>query len=183
MPRPRHPKNSPSPSGGRYGAAARVGVGFACLMFTLTLGAQTYKWVDERGVTTYGTKPPPGRPAQLVDTRPLGPADLTEAQQKRVEDNARRRADAPPPPAPPPPAPAAPVVRGMAFDTYIRLERGMSEGELLQRAGRPDQVTAQPEQALLTKSYYYYPTASDPFITVVTVSGGRIANLERTSKF
>jgi hypothetical protein len=71
----------------------------------------------------------------------------------------------------------------MAFDTYIRLERGMSEGELLQRAGRPDQITVQPEQALLTKSYYYYPTAADPFITVVTLSGGRIANLERTRKF
>ena len=162
-----------------------MGVGFACLLLWVATpaAAQTYKWVDERGVTTYGTKPPAGRPAQIVDTRPLGPADLPEAQQKRVEDNARRRADAPPPPPPPPAAPPAPVVRGMAFDTYIRLERGMSEGELLQRAGRPDQITVQPEQALLTKSYYYYPTASDPFITVVTVSGGRIANLERTRKF
>ncbi|HWQ38434.1 MAG TPA: hypothetical protein VNM24_07455 [Burkholderiales bacterium] len=29
-------------------------------------------------------------------------------------------------------------VRGMAFDVYIRLEIGMSEAELLQRAGPPD---------------------------------------------
>lgn len=145
--------------------------------------AQTYKWTDDRGVTTYGNKPPAGRPAQLVDTRPLGPAALNEAQQKRVDENARRRADAVPPPPPPAPQTSAPVPRGMAFDTYIRLERGMSEGELLQRAGTPDQVTVQPQQALLTKSYYYYPTAVDPFITIVTVSDGRIANLERTKKF
>ncbi len=156
----------------------------ACLLATAPAWAQTYKWTDDRGVTTYGNKPPAGRPAQLVDTRPLGPADLPEAQQKRVEENARRRADvAPPPPPPPRAAPAAPVPRGMAFDTYIRLERGMSEGELVQRAGMPDQVTVETQQALLTKSYYYLPTAVDPFITVVTVSGGRIANLERTKKF
>jgi hypothetical protein len=150
----------------------------------MPLPAQTYRWVDDRGVTTYGNKPPAGKPAQLVDTRPLGPADLPEAQQKRIEESARRRADiAPPAPPPPRAAPAAPVARGMAFDTYIRLERGMSEGELLQRAGTPDQVTVESQQALLTKSYYYLPTAGDPFITVVTVSGGRIANLERTKKF
>jgi len=29
-------------------------------------------------------------------------------------------------------------VRGMAFDVYIRLKVGMSEAELLQRAGPPD---------------------------------------------
>jgi hypothetical protein len=33
--------------------------------------------------------------------------------------------------------PAEPV-RGMAFDVYIRLKVGMSEAELLQRAGPPD---------------------------------------------
>jgi hypothetical protein len=147
------------------------------------VGAQTYKWTDERGVTTYGNKPPPGRPAQPVDTRPLGPADLSEAQQKRVEESARRRADQPPAPAPTPAPPAAEAPRGMAFDTYIRLERGMSEGELLQRAGKPDQVSLENARADVVKSFYYYPTSSDPFITVVTVRGGRIANLERTRKF
>ena len=150
--------------------------------------SETYKWVDERGVTTYGTKPPVGRPAQLVDTRPLGPTDLPAAQQKRVEDNARRRADlqAQQPPnvaSAPAPAAAAPKASGMAFDTYIRLERGMSEGELLLRAGQPDQVSVENLRSDVVKSFYYCPTSSDPFITVVTVRGGRIAQLERTRKF
>ena len=147
---------------------------------------QTYKWTDERGVVTYGGKPPPGRPAQLVDAQPRGPADLPEAQQKELESQARQRARmqayAPPPP-PPPPRPAAPQVRGMTTDTFIRLERGMSEAELLARAGFPDQVTASTYHAAYAKEYYYLPTTHDPFITTVTVSGGRIAHLERTRKF
>jgi hypothetical protein len=144
--------------------------------------AQTYKWTDERGVVTYGNKPPAGRSAQLVDTQPLGPADLAPAQQKRLDDDARRRANVPPPPPAPPAPAAAQGPRGMGFDTYIRLERGMSEGELLSRAGRPDDVTVDADYALV-KSYYYFPTGADPFITVVTLRGGRIANLERTRKF
>jgi len=29
---------------------------------------------------------------------------------------------------------------------------------------------------------YYYPTLSDPFITVITLRGGRVAELERKQK-
>jgi hypothetical protein len=36
------------------------------------------------------------------------------------------------------PAVAAEPARGMAFEVYIRLKTGMSEAELLQRAGAPD---------------------------------------------
>jgi hypothetical protein len=32
------------------------------------------------------------------------------------------------------------------------------------------------------KSYHYYPTIADPFITVVTVRGGVITNIERNRK-
>ena len=81
------------------------------------------------------------------------------------------------------PLPAAEPVRGMGFDTYIRLDRGMSEGELVQRAGRPDSVGFDSAFDGLVKWYYYFPTAADPFTTIVTVRGGRIANLERTKKF
>jgi hypothetical protein len=151
--------------------------------------AQTYRWVDEHGVTNYGPKPPQGRPAQLVDTQPRGPIDTPETLQKRQELDARRRADGvPPPPAPniaarEPPRYAAPAPRGMEFDTFIRLQRGMTEGELLVRAGRPDQVSVENLQSLAVKSYYYYPTSGDPYITVVTVRGGLIDNIERTKKF
>ena len=78
---------------------------------------------------------------------------------------------------------AAPAVRGMSFETYIRLQRGMTEGELLQRAGNADQMTVDNLRADIVKSYYYYPTTGDPYITVVIVRGGRIDNIERTRKF
>jgi len=140
--------------------------------------AQTYKWVDERGVTTYGTKPPPGRAAQLVDTRTRNTIDTADAAKREAEE--KRYAVAPP--APPPAVfPPGVQVRGMAFDTYIRLDRGMSEGEVISRAGRPDYVAfvGGPE---IAQAFYYYPTGSDPFTTVVTLRGGRIDNIERTKK-
>jgi hypothetical protein len=34
----------------------------------------------------------------------------------------------------------------------------------------------------LAKLLYYYPTSSDPFLTAVTIRGGKIANLERNRK-
>ena len=162
-----------------------MGVGLLLLSAIVpVVSAQTYKWTDDRGVTTYGSKPPPGRPAELVDTRPQGPADLSAEQQNKLEDDSRRRAavrQAPPPPAPG--VATAPAVRGMAFDTYIRLERGMSEGELVSRARGPDHVSMVEAAGGYARLYYYMPTATDPFTTIVTLRGGRIDNLERTRKF
>lgn len=104
--------------------------------------------------------------------------------------------------------------RGMRFDVYIRLKQGMTEAELLQRAGPPDYestdgtdtstraivqdsvvidpATGNPvpqrdvirsERTEIVKSWYYLPTLTDPFTTRVLLTGGRIANIERTKKF
>ena len=90
--------------------------------------------------------------------------------------------------------------RGMDFDVYIRLRKGMTEGELLERAGPPDhqtfdssvvnkEVVRQSDQASarstesIVKSYYYFPTAANPFTTVVTTTGGRVTDLKRERKF
>ena len=71
--------------------------------------------------------------------------------------------------------------RGMAFEVYIRLEHGMTEGELLLRAGKPDQrVTENIREGL--KSFYYFPTPANPHLTTVTLRSGRIVNIERTRK-
>jgi hypothetical protein len=68
--------------------------------------------------------------------------------------------------------------RGMAFDVYIRLEHGMTEGELVLRAGRPDhQSFDNPRDG--QKTFYYYPTPANPHLTTVTLRGGRIVNIER----
>src|SRR5688572_18799450 len=130
--------------------------------------AQTYRWVDENGVTNYGPKPPAGRTAQPVDTQPRNTIDT--APVPKVEREPRREAVAPP-------GPPAVGIRGMPFDTYIRLQRGMSEGELLTRAGTPDYISLERRDDIV-KSFYYYPTTGDPFTTVVTVRSGRIDNIE-----
>ncbi|MFM9969598.1 MAG: DUF4124 domain-containing protein [Burkholderiales bacterium] len=52
-------------------AFARVGL-VACFLggaIALPALAQVYKWVDEKGVTHYGSKPPQGRKAQVVEEK------------------------------------------------------------------------------------------------------------------
>ena len=71
--------------------------------------------------------------------------------------------------------------RGMAFDVYIRLEHGMTEGELVLRAGKPDHHALDNIREGL-KSYYYFPTLANPFLTTVTLRSGRIENIERVRK-
>lgn len=71
--------------------------------------------------------------------------------------------------------------RGMAFEVYIRLEHGMTEGELVLRAGKPDHQTLDNIREGL-KSYYYFPTLANPFLTTVTIRSGRIENIDRVRK-
>ena len=145
--------------------------------------ADTYKWVDERGVTNYGEKPPQSRAAQPVNTNPIGIIEgggqfsQKALGEKRLPEESPRTALG----APPLLGPVA--VRGMDFDVYIRLQYGMSEGELLLRAGRPDHEAVDGFRHDIAKSYYYFPTVANPFTTVVKLRGGRIDNLERIKKF
>lgn len=152
------------------------------------LAADTYKWVDEKGVTNYGEKPPKSRPAKPVDTTPNGVIESGGQSDQKTEKSEKaapeRRADVPPAPQPGgPPAPGPVATRGMDFDVFIRLQTGMTEGELLLRAGPPDHKGVENFRHDIVKSYYYYPTTSNPYTTVVTLRGGRIANLERVKKF
>ena len=71
--------------------------------------------------------------------------------------------------------------RGMAFEVYIRLEHGMTEGELVLRAGKPDHQALDNIREGL-KSYYYFPTLANPFLTTVTIRSGRIENIDRVRK-
>jgi hypothetical protein len=71
--------------------------------------------------------------------------------------------------------------RGMAFEVYIRLEHGMTEGELVLRAGKPDHQALDNLREGL-KSYYYFPTLANPFLTTVRLRSGRIDNIDRVRK-
>jgi hypothetical protein len=68
--------------------------------------------------------------------------------------------------------------RGMAFEVYIRLEHGMTEGELLLRAGKPDHRSDDNRREAL-KTFYYHPTSANPYLTTITLRSGRIVNIER----
>ena len=80
------------------------------------------------------------------------------------------------------PCGAANEAHGMEFDVYIRLQNGMSEGELLLRAGKPDSEAIENLRGDIVKTYYYMPTNSNPWITTITLRGGRIVNLDRIKK-
>jgi hypothetical protein len=159
-------------------------IGFlAAIMSATCLGAETYRWVDEKGVVNYGEKPPQERRATPVDTRPSGTIETGGQFEPRADADPRRQAQ----PSPqvvilPPPAPALASVRGMEFDTYIRLQRGMSEGELLVRAGRPDHETVD-NLVDFDRTLYYFPTVANPFTTVVRLRSGSIASIERIKRF
>lgn len=152
-----------------------------------SVAAETYQWVDEKGVVNYGEKPPANRPAKQVDVHPGGVVETGGYLRQGLESERRRRSDAGEPPSVLVPA-GAPVsvaapVRGMDFDTFIRLQRGMTEGELLIRAGKPDHESIENFRHDIVKTFYYFPTVADPFTTVVTLRGGRIFNIDRIKKF
>ena len=150
-------------------------------------GAETYRWVDERGIVNYGEKPPADRASRPVNTEPSGIIETGGQYSRKVDPDKglaagelRQQIIAVPVAAP---IPAAAGIRGMDFNTYIRLQRGMTEGELLLRAGRPDHESVENFRHDIVKTFYYLPTAADPYTTAVILRGGRIFNVERIKRF
>ncbi len=137
--------------------------------------AEVYRWVDGRGAVHYSNAiPPEGVSASLVG--PLarggflsGPGFVTS------QERARALEEAPPPPE----RPAEARPRGLDFRSYVALERGMSEGELLGIAGQPDLHSR--ERSFAT--YTYLPTAADPYTTTIELVRGRIKDIERVRRF
>ncbi len=163
-----------------------------CLALLLALAtahataAEAYRWVDEKGVVNYGEKAPPNRPARAVNTEPTGVIETggpsgPKGDAGQADEPRRPQVIAVPVPVPAP-APAGPVVRGMEFDTFIRLQTGMTEGELLVRAGRPDYESLD-NLGDYDRSYYYFPTVANPYTTVVRLRSGRIVSMDRIKRF
>jgi hypothetical protein len=148
-------------------------------------GGEVFRSVDENGTPSFSQVPPAGRPSRPVDLRPL--SGSIEAPKPAL------RVPAPPPGREPGAAAGEPVAReagparaavpagprGMSFDTFIRLRRGMSEGELIARAGPPDHRGEEVNRGLLQESWYYLPTVGDPFTTIIQLRGGRVIATER----
>jgi hypothetical protein len=77
------------------------------------------------------------------------------------------------------------------FDTYRLLQRGMSEAEVLVRAGPPDKINSfdvgigglQSFETVRQLFYIPRPGEVDPHLTVITTQGGRVSDIERTKLF
>jgi hypothetical protein len=157
--------------------------------------AQFYKWVDKNGVTHYSTARPKNQSFQVVDGRPAGYVDViggpkecytVRCQYDRVraewvqdqglrlamqQASAAQRSSTTP-------------ARGMSLDTFRRLSVDTSEGEVLSRAGPPDYDSNQfLSSGFLGKTWYYFPTPGEPFLTVIEIQGGTVFSLNRTRQF
>jgi len=154
-----------------------------------TADAQVYRWVDAKGTVHYSNSTPPkGVNATVIDVeaKPGAPSPesaecytvrcqgerleqrLARREQAEARDYAARIAATPKPP------------RGLDFRSYISLQRGMREGELVTIAGAPDLLFW---DARAVKTYTYLPTPADPFTTTVTLTRGRISEIDRVRKF
>ncbi|PZP62828.1 MAG: hypothetical protein DI596_03465 [Azospira oryzae] len=175
----------------------------------------TYKWKDAKGGIHYGDTPPWGVDAERVieDARyAVNPeaCRTIRCQLDRIQASKRLEAEAEAAAARPEASRALPSPRGLPFEVFVHLRRGMTESEVLSRAGPPDlqsvegvdevQQTlaeAQPTGprhgrgfssvrvigSRVVKTWTYLPTASDAFTTVITFRGGRVENIERIRKF
>jgi hypothetical protein len=149
-------------------------------------GGEVFRSVDENGTPSFSQSPPSGRASQPVELKPLsGSIDTVKPVPGPVAAPAPRVVPPPPPPQAAPGAertPSGGAPRGLSFETFILIRRGMSEGELLGRAGPPDYRGNEVNRGLLQESWYYLPTASDPFTTIIQLRGGRVVDTERIRK-
>jgi hypothetical protein len=73
---------------------------------------------------------------------------------------------------------------GLDFNTYLSIQRSMSEGEVLASAGPPDYIAdlGFTPESLPIRTYSYLPTPAQPYATTVTFFGGRVSAIERSGK-
>jgi len=173
--------------------------------------AQIYRWVDANGRVNFSNSTPPqGVKATVVDPDVKeGPPSVesTECytircQGERMEERERKREVELAKLTAERAALDAKRPRGLEFRKYISIQRGMSEGELLGIAGEPDLKSDQgiaiaapttvqvgrnfstaARAGLVMKTYTYMPIPGDPFITTITLVGGRVDDIERVRKF
>ena len=188
------------------------GFAFLFLMgLSLGASAQIYRWVDASGRVNFSNSAPPeGVKATVVDANAKeGPPAAGSAecytircQGDRMEERERRRESEASKAAAERAAAEPKRARGLEFRKYISITRGMSEGELLGIAGEPDLMADQgiafaapstvqvnrrfrtaATEGLRMVTYTYLPIPGDPFITTITLVGGRVSEMERVRKF
>ena len=166
----------------------RLALFLLLLVTTFAVGAEVYRWVDEKGTVHYSNSaPPPGTEGKLVDIDAKPGADSPDSrdcytvrcQGERLEQRLARRDAIEAQEAALRAAAAPKPFRGLEFRKYIWIQRGMSEGELLGVAGAPDLLSHERD----LNTYIYMPTVADPFTTTVTLMRGRVNEVDRVRKF
>ena len=81
-----------------------------------------------------------------------------------------------------PPVSQANELRGLPFEVFRRLDRGMSEGEILAIAGAPERETVDAvntRNGTQTKSYYYVSEGRNANVTRIEFTNGTVTNIDR----
>jgi hypothetical protein len=150
--------------------------------------AQVYRWVDKNGTVNYSNESPgEGVAASRVpiDAKPGAPSPDTKdcytvrCQGERMEERIAQREKSEAAAARERAALAPPQPRGLEFRKYISIRRGMSMGELITIAGRPDVVYSEWSGTIWT----YLPVTGEPWTTTITLISGRVHDLDRQRKF
>jgi hypothetical protein len=153
-----------------------------------TAGAQVYRWVDRNGTVNYSSEAPPSGVAASrlpIEAKAGAPSPDTQdcysvrCQGERMEERIARREQADARAAAERVALAPPQPRGLEFRKYISIQTGMTEGELLAIAGRPDLVYR--DRSLRT--WTYLPVTGEPWTTTITLLNGRVHEIDRQRKF
>lgn len=148
------------------------------------MATELYRWADEQGTVHYSNaEPPPGVKATKVDIDAEPRASVTDSAEcytaqceaQRLEQRLERREQIAARVAESRGS-AARTPRGLDARTYAAIRRGMTEDEVLEIAGEPDLLLL---DSRTVKTYTYYPTAIEPYVTTVTLLHGRVSETER----
>jgi hypothetical protein len=144
------------------------------------LAADLYRCPGRDGTPVYSDRSC-GKDAEVVGSVPDQPSVTVQPHtgndvNVNVEVNNNVQLSTPPP--------AAPVreSRGLPFELYRRLDRGMSEGEILAIAGAPERETVDAvntRDGIQTKSYYYVSEGRNASITRIQFTNGTVTRIDR----
>lgn len=164
---------------------------FLLILFSLWAAAaqaQVYRWVDKNGTVNYSSEAPPQGQASTqisIDAKPGAPSPDTQecytvrCQGERMEERIARRDESDARAKAERIALAPPQPHGLDFRKYISIQRGMSMGEVITIAGRPDVVYSEWSGTIWT----YLPVVGEPWITTITLLNGRVHDIDRQRKF
>jgi hypothetical protein len=155
------------------------------LMFAVTpaaLAGNLYRCPSKSGPPVYSDQECPGGQVvgKVPDRQP--PAAEPAGNELNINVEVNNNIQAPASPAPPPAVDYSTGPRGMPFEVFRRLDRGMSEGEVFAIAGPPERETVDSSNfytGTQRKSYYYVNVGRNASVTRIHFTNGTVTRIER----